>query len=239
MMDAMKKTLKTYLAQHTTLYDITSKSVHVTSKKNVLTAGGLNGEFTLSGAVPGNSSIGTINNTFNFINGAAVTDAFFGGDEITYTGIIAHEVNVGTAFDRATALKVMENTDSSNCVILYQDSTVGQGAIRESISHDMRQNVTYSIGMMVKTKANQVETLGAANMEKLFINSIVVAQTETSSLPLFQQITDRFYAEPFYVTDLKFTYKDDVFLNTNFINSLKYFDAKLGNIEVKPTKGTL
>ena len=239
MIDAIKKTLKTYLAQYTTLYDITSKSVNVSSNKNVLTADGLNGEFTLSGAVAGNSSIGTINNTFNFVNGTVTTDTFFGEGDISYTGITAHKVNVGTAFDRTTALKVMENTDSNNCVILYQDSTVGEGNIRQNISADMRQDVTYSIGMMVKTKASQVETLGAANMEKLFINSIVVAQTTTSSLPLFQQITERFYVEPFYVTDLKFTYEDEIFLNTNFINSLKYFDAKLSNIEVKPTKDVL
>lgn len=239
MIDAIKKTLKTYLAQYTTLYDITSKPVNVTSNKNVLSAEGLNGEFTLSGAVAGNSSIGTINNTFNFVNGKVTTDTFFGEGDISYTGIVAHTINVGTAFDRTTALKVMENTDATNCVILYQDSTVGEGEIRKNRSADMRQNVTYSIGMMVKTKASQVEILGAANMEKLFINSIVVAQTETSSLPMFQQITDRFYVEPFYVTDLKFTYKDQIFLNTNFINSLKYFNAKLGNIEVKPTKDVL
>lgn len=239
MIDAIKKTLKTYLAQYTTLYDITSKPVNVSSNKNVLSAEGLNGEFTLSGAVAGNSSIGTINNTFNFVNGKVTTDTFFGEGDISYTGIVAHTINVGTAFDRTTALKVMENTDATNCVILYQDSTVGEGEIRKNRSADMRQNVTYSIGMMVKTKASQVETLGAANMEKLFINSIVVAQTETSSLPMFQQITDRFYVEPFYVTDLKFTYEDEIFLNTNFINSLKYFNAKLGNIEVKPTKDVL
>lgn len=233
MIDVIRKTLKTYLAQYTTLYDLSSKPIVLTSNKNILSSPNLDGEVTFSGAKAGVSSIATINNTFIFKAGKCETDTFFGDGLTTYSGIILHDVNVGTAFNREASLSVVKNTDNHNLAIIYNISSVGQGVIKESISSDMSQRTLNTIGVMFRTNAQQIDVLDISGVESLFMNSIITAKTNSSSLPAFSHIEDRFIVDDYYVIDLVFKYEDDIFVKDKFIDSLKYFDAELGNVQIK------
>lgn len=233
MINQIRTTLKTYLAQYTTLYDLSSKAVLLSSNKNILSSPNLDGEVTFSGAKPGVSSIATLNNTFIFKNGKCETGTFFGDGVTNYSNIVMHSVNVGTAFNREAALLIVQNTDNNNLAIIYNISTIGQGPIKGSISSDMSQDTLNTIGVMFRTKAKQVDALDVGGLESLFINSITTAKTITSSLPTFSHIEDRFIVDDYYVLDLVFKYDDNVYLDDKFINSLKYFDAELGNVEIK------
>lgn len=232
MIKAIEKTLRSYLAQYTTIFDITNRLVSVKTTKNVISSPGLVGKVTFSGATAGNASIGALNDTFDFVAGQCVTDIFFGDTEVDHGQLTAHELNVGTAFDRDSALKIMQNTTNKNSVIVYKDSTVGDGTIKHSISANLQQKITQTIGIMFKAEASQIDSLGLDNMEALYVNSIVPAQTHTSSIPMFRRINDRFFVDSHYVIDLIYEYEDYLVLNDKFIASLKYFDAKLGDVKV-------
>lgn len=233
MLNAIVKHIKTNIAQHTYLFDISIQNVIAITHNNVIEVNGLDGEHTLSGADSGIASAGCINDTYFFDNGQVVTDCFF-GDDVTNHNIEARKLNVGHAFKRDVALQAIIDTKLDNGIIVYVGSA---SALSDqhlgTESEDMALKVGYTIGVMFKANAEQIKELGCTDYDKLFINSVIGARKEGTSLVKFNNVIDRFYAGESYVVDIEFSYIDQMFMEDSFLNGLKHFDAMLGDLDIQ------
>ena len=232
MIDILTKRIKTNVAQYTKLFDIeTIDNVVVKTKNNVITIDGFEGEYTLSGGEDSIASKGCINDTLIFDNGQCVTPCYFGDNEVEHNNIIAHKVNTGTAFKREVALELIVDTKIGNSIIVYIGSTTNtSGRERSSISEDLVLKVAYTVGVLFKVDAKQVDELGCINYDGLFINSVVGAKKDGTTMVEFKSVVDRFYAGDSYVVDMEFGYTDDMFMKQAFIDGLKHFDSTIGEL---------
>lgn len=232
MLNAIVKHIKTRIAQHTQLFDVESQDVIAITQNNVIEVDGLDGEYTLSGGELGIASAGCINDTHLFDNGQVVTSCFFGDDKTNHN-VKARKLNVGHAFKRDVAFQAIIDTKLENSIIVYVGSA---SALSDqhlgTESEDMALKVGYTIGVMFKANAEQIKDLGCTNYDKLFINSVIGARKEGSSLVKFNNVIDRFYAGDSYVVDIDFSYNDEMFMEDSFLNGLKHFDTTLGDLEI-------
>jgi hypothetical protein len=232
MLNVIVKHIKTKIAQHTHLFDTESQDVVANTQNNVISITGLEGEYTLSGGELGIASTGCMNDTHLFGNGQVVTDCFF-GDTLTAHNVQARKLNVGHAFKRNVALEAIIDTKSGNSIIVYTESaraTSDQYPDTESV--DLNFKAAYTIGVMFKVDAKQIQELGCTDYDKLFINSVIGARKAGTTLVKFVSVIDRFYAGESYVVDIEFSYVDEMFMEDSFLNGLKHFDATLGDLNI-------
>lgn len=235
MLNTVVKYIKKNIAQHTHLFDLNTQNKVANVHSNVIEVDGLDGEYTLSGADSGIASAGCINDTHLFDNGSVVTSCFFGNDETNHN-VEARTLDVGHAFKRSVALEAIVNPDSKNRIIVYVGSanTLSDQYLY-SESEDMNFKVGYTIGVMFKANAVEMkeEELGCTNYDKLFINSVINARKEGTSLVKFNNVVDRFFAGDSYVVDIEFSYTDEMFMDESFLNGLKHFDGTLGDLDIQ------
>ena len=234
MIDILTNKIKTNIAQQTKLFDIHSiENVIVKTKNNVITIDGFDGEYTLSGAVDSVASKGCINDTLLFDNGQCVTQCYFGDTEVEHNNIIAHKVNIGTAFKRDVALEIIVDTKIGNSIIVYIGSARNTSTNeRSSTSEDLTLKVAYTIGVLFKVDAKQIDELGCINYDALFLNSVVGAKKDGATMVEFKSVVDRFYAGESYVIDIEFGYTDAMFMDQAFIDGLKHFDSTIGELTI-------
>lgn len=232
MLNTIVKHIKTRIAQHTQLFDVESQDVVAITQNNVIEVDGLDGEYTLSGGELGIASAGCMNDTHFFDNGSVVTNCFFGDDETNHN-VKARKLNVGNAFKRDVAFEMIIDTKSGNSIIVYVGSASAlsdQHLYTES--EDMSLKVGYTIGVMFKANLEEIKELGCTDYDKLFINSVIGARKEGTSLVKFNNVIDRFYAGDSYVVDIEFSYIDEMFMDESFLNGLKHFDGTLGDLNI-------
>lgn len=233
MLNVIVKHIKTNIAQHTYLFDLSLvERVFITDENKIHAPVFFErGEYTLSGAGSGIASAGCINSTHIFggdpVFPHADTDCFFGDIFVEYN-LEARKINVGDAFKREVALKAIIDTTSGNSIIVYVGNANSlSDQYHYSDSEDMNFKVGYTIGVMFKVNVKQIEELGCADYDKLFINSVIGARKEGTSLVKFNNVIERFYAGDSYVVDIEFSYIDEMFMEDSFLNGLKHFDATL------------
>ena len=234
MIEILTNKIKTNIAQQTKLFDLhTIENITVKTKNNVIIADGLNGEYTLSGAIGSVASKGCINDTLIFDNGQCVTECYFGDIEIKHNHITAHKVNIGTAFKREVALEIITDTKTGNSIIIYIGSARNTSADeRSSTSEDLSLRVAYTIGVLFKVNAKQIDQLGCINYDALFFNSVVGAKKDGATMVEFKSVVDRFHAGESYVIDIEFGYTDNMFMNQAFIDGLKHFNSTVGELTI-------
>ena len=232
MLNVIVKQIKTRIAQHTYLFDVYTHDVVALTEDNVIRVSGLDGEYTLSGATLGVASAGCLNDTHLFDGGVAETDCFFGDVETSHN-LKARKLNVGHAFKREVALEAIVDTKVGNSIIVYMGNARALDARDKGTeSEDMTLKVGYTVGVMFKVDARQMEQLGCADYDKLFINSVIGARKEGTSLVKFGSVVDRFYAGDSYVVDMEFGYTDSMFMNDAFLEGLKHFEATIGGLTI-------
>lgn len=230
MLNVIVKQIKARMAQHTYLFDVSSVDVVAVTNGNVISVTGLDGEYTLSGAELGIASAGCMNDTHLFSAGSVVTDCFFGEGDISHN-VKARKLNVGHAFKRDVALEAIVDTKSGNGIIVYTGSARSlSNKDKSTESEDMTLKVAYTIGVMFKVDAKQMEEFGCTDYDKLFINSVIGARKEGTTLVKFGSVVDRFYAGDSYVVDMEFGFVDQMFMDDNFLSGLKHFDATIGGL---------
>ena len=237
MLNTIVKHIKTNIAQHTHLFDISTESGLVQTRKDkiIVPCGEscLEGEYTLSGADLGIASAGCMNDTHFFVGGVATADCFFGDTIANHNNIEVRKLNVGHAFRREVALEAIIDTKSGNSIIVYVGSANSlSDRYIYSDSEDMNFKVGYTIGVFFKVNIEQIEELGCTDYDKLFINSVIGARKEGTTLVKFNNVIDRFYAGESYVVDMEFSYIDEMFMDESFLNGLKHFDATLGDLNI-------
>ena len=230
MINQVRTRVISYIAQHTQLFDLSSIDVNVRTQSNIITASGLVGEYTLSGATDDVATSACLNDTHIFDeSGKVVTDYFFGAEEKVWP-VQARKLNVGTAFKREVAEEIMRSDESGNLAIVYAGETTNTRTGKKySESMDMSIKANRTLGVMFKVLATQIDELGCTEYDKLFINSVVGASQEGTSLVGFESIVDRFYAGRYYVVDMKFSYSDSMFMNKAFLDRVKSFRATVGS----------
>lgn len=231
MINQVKDHVTAYIAQHTQLFDIESQEVIVSTQSNVITANGLIGEYTLSQGVSADGySSACLNDTHEFdLNGQAVTSCFFGNEATEHT-VLARKLNVGTAFKKEIANEIIQTDESGNLIIVYAgDTTNTRTGKKYSDSMDMSIKANRTIGVMFKVLAKQIDELGCTEYDKLFINSVVGASHEGTSLVVFESVVDRAYSGKFYAVDIMFSYTDAMFMNEAFLDRVKNFKATMGS----------
>ena len=230
MINQVKDHVTAYIAQHTQLFDVYGIHVDVRTQANVITADGLVGEYVLSGAVGTEASAGCLNDLHVFDeNGQVVTGCFFGAEETEHT-VLARKLNVGTAFKKDIANEIVQTDESGNLIIVYAGETTNTRTNKKySDSMDMSIKANRTIGVMFKVEAKQIDELGCTEYDKLFINSVVGASQEGTSLVVFESIVDRAYSGKFYAVDMMFSYTDAMFMNEAFLDRVKNFKATMGS----------
>ena len=232
MINEIVKHIKSKIAQHTHLFDISTQDVVAVTRNNVIRVAGLNGEYTLSGGVLGVASAGCINDTYLFDNGWVETDCYFGDAEVSHN-IKARNLNVGHAFKREIALEAIIDTKVGNSIVAYIGGAKNLSKRdKGSESEDMTLKVVYTIGVMFKIEVGQMQELGCTDFDKLFINSVIGARKAGTTLLAFSNVADRFYAGDSYVVDMEFSYIDTMFMGQAFIEGLKHFDATIGGLTI-------
>ena len=232
MINEIVKHIKTRIAQHTHLFDISTQDVVAVTRNNVIRVAGLNGEYTLSGGVLGIASAGCINYTYLFDNGWVETDCYFGDVETSHN-IQARNLNVGHAFKREIAMEAIIDTKVGNSIVAYIGGAKNLNKQdKSSDSEDMTLKVEYTIGVMFKIEVGQMQELGCTDYDKLFINSVIGARKKGATLLRFSNVVDRFYAGNSYVVDMEFGYTDSMFMGQAFIEGLKHFDATIGGLTI-------
>ena len=230
MFDKIQKHIKTNIAQDTQLFDVDTQNISADTQNNRVFNTGLDGEYTLSDSVDGVASKCCINQTFVFENGEVVTDCYF-GDEIVTHKLTAHKVNVGSAITRELALQMMLDEKTGNCIIVYLNGTHNISTKEKyTVSEDLSIKVKYSLGVLVKVNAKQMQKIGCTNTDIVFINSVLGIKKDTSSMIQFESVSDRFFAGEFYCLDLNFSYIDLMVYDDIIKSRLKHFDA---NLEIK------
>lgn len=232
MINEIVRHIKTRIAQHTHLFDVGVHDVVAVTRNNVIRVAGLNGEYTLSGGKLGVASAGCMNDTHLFENGLVETGCFFGDVETSHN-MQARVLNVGHAFKRDVALEAIVDTKAGNSIIAYIGGARNlSNQSRSSESEDMTLKVAYTVGVMFKVEAGQMQELGCTDYDKLFINSVIGARKEGTTLLKFSNVVDRFYAGDSYVVDMEFSYTDSMFMGQSFIDGLKHFDATIGSLTI-------
>ena len=229
MLNKIVHKVKTRLAQHTRLFDLSTESVEITTQANVIKCN-LEGEYTLSGAADGIASAGCLNDTHTFSEGQVITDFFFGNEEQTLT-LTASKLNVGTAYRRETAIEAVTDPNSENCCIVYVANARSNTSTEQtSISQDQTLKVQYTIGALFKIKAKQVDTMDLLGLDKLFIFAGTGATKSGANLVQFSNINERFLSGDSYVVDLTFSYTEDMHMTEAFLAELKHFEAQLSSV---------
>lgn len=235
MLNAIVKHIKTNIAQHTHLFDTSRFITNATLQNNEISINVGSGfqESTLANVIDLSiASAGCVNDTHHFINGNATTDCFF-GDESSIHSVEVATLNVGHAFKRDVALEAIMDTKSGNIIVVYVGSASAlSDQYLYSDSEDMNFKVGYTIGVFFKINTIQIQELGCADYDKLFINSVIGARKTGTSLVKFNNVIDRFFAGDSYVVDMEFSYIDEMFMEDSFLNGLKHFDATLGDLKV-------
>lgn len=231
MIPEILKKIKTTLAQRTNLFDVDLSDItEVTTMANVISAAGLQGEYTISGAVDGIASAGVINDTHIFTDGQIATNSFLGDSEVSHN-VRIRKINAGHVFRKDLAITAIQDDALGNAAIIYSE---GGNAIasntKHSVSEDRTVKIEYNIGVLFKINTNNMPNFDHENFDKLFINSVIGATKEDSSLVKFRNIANRFYAGESYVVDLTFTYIESIFMDDLFLESLKNFDTSLGSV---------
>ncbi len=230
MINQVRTRVISYIAQHTQLFDLSSIDVNVHTQSNIITANGLVGEYTLSGATDDVATSACLNDTHIFdASGKVVTHHFFGAEEKVWP-MQARKLNIGTAFKREVAEEIMRSDESGNLAIVYAGNTINTRTGKKySDSMDMSIKANRTLGVMFKVLATQIDELGCTEYDKLFINSVVGSSQEGTSLVGFESIVDRFYAGRFYVVDILFSYSDSMFMDKAFLDRVKSFKATVGS----------
>jgi len=232
MTDLLKQHIKTNIAQFTQLFDIDTQNVSADTQNNVISITGLDGEYTLSGGVDGTASKSCINSTFDFVNGSVVTECYF-GDTQNSINLIAHKVNVGVAITRELAQEMILDEKVGNSIIVYIDRMRNATEkTNRSISEDLSLKVSYSLGVMFKIDAQQMESIGCVNTDIVFINSVLGTKKQTSSLIKFNSVVSRFFAGKNYIVDYDFTYEDVLSFDDIIRERVKHFDTVFDTLQV-------
>ena len=232
MTDLLKKHIKTNIAQFTQLFNIETQNVSAVLQNNVINIPGLNGEYTLSGGIDGIASKGCINQTYEFVNGSVVTDCYF-GDTQSNINLIAHKVNVGVAITRELAQEMIIDEKVGNSIIIYIDSMRNATQkTNRSISEDLSIKVNYSLGVMFKIDAQQMESIGCVNTDVVFVNSVLGTKNQTSSMIKFNSVVSRFFAGRNYVVDYDFTYEDVLLFNDIIRERVSHFDVVFNDLQI-------
>lgn len=242
MINAVRRKVMSYLAQHTTLFDLSSVDMIARTQSNLIRIDGLNGEYTLSvgkdGKLPldvpssiltngykGIASNGCLFTTHDFVNGVCESDCFF-GNEVDSHSVMVRTLNVGTAFKKDVAMEAVRTDESGNMIVVYMGETKNTRTVNKySDSMDKSIKTDRTLGVMFKVYAEQIDALGCTEYDKLFINSVVGASQQGTSLVGFEAIADRFYSGKFYVVDMSFSYTDEMFLTKEFLDKVKNFEA--------------
>lgn len=227
MFETIQKHIKTNIAQDIQLFDVDTQNISADTQNNRVFNTGLDGEYTISNGVDGIASKGCINQTFVFKNGEVVTDCYFGDEVVTHT-LTAHKVNVGSAITRELALQMMLDEKTGNAIIVYMNGTQNISTKEKyTVSEDLSIKVKYSLGVMVKVNAKQMQEIGCSNTDIVFINSVLGVKKDTTSLITFESVNDRFFAGEFYCLDLNFSYIDFMVYDDIIKSRLKHFDNSL------------
>lgn len=233
MLEILQKHIKTNIAQYTQLFDIDTQNISLDTQSNQISNAGLDGEYTLSEATEGTASVGCLNQTLDFVGGAVGTDCFFGNDVVTHN-LVAHKVNVGTAIKRDIAMEMVIDEKIGNSIIVYLNSTRNstEGKRKNTISEDLSIKVNYTLGVMFKIDASQMESIGCVNTDVVFINSVLGAGKQSSTLIQFDSVVDRFFAGKSYVVDYEFSYEDIMLFDDIIKDRVKHFDTVFDNLEL-------
>ena len=235
MIDVLTKSIKTNLAQFTELFDIESQDITVKTQGNRIFDISLSdGEWTFSNGTDSVSSKACINQTYDVSGNEIVTDCYFGTTE-TQSTIKAHKVRVGSAVTKDLAHIMIKDTKLGNSVVVYIDTaTSTQRGNQYSISEDLDTNVTYTIGVIFKVTATDMENLGfnCIEADKLFISSVLGAKKNDASVIRFESVRSRFFTGNDYCAEYEFSYDDIMKINDKMAERMKHFDTIIGSFKL-------
>jgi len=233
VIDLIIKKIMANVAQYTRLFDTETQNTTCTVVKNTITVAGLNGEYVLSGGADGVASKGCLNQLFNFTNGIAIADCFFGDTESTLN-VVTHKVNVGKAVTREFALEMMIDEKIPNAIIVYWESTTNtQQKYNQTISEDNRAILQVKFGVLFKIDTEQMQAIGGCDaLDKVIANSVIETGNEDATLIRFDSVKDRFLAGKYYCVDVGFSYLENMNINDTIRERLKHFDTVLDDLKI-------
>jgi len=228
MISILQKHIKTTIAQTTQMFNLETQNITANLNSNIISNTGLDdGEWTLSEAVDGVASKGCVNDTFEFIGGLVTTDNFLGNDNLE-VNLVAQKVNVGTAIARELAVEMLKDTKTPNSIIIYTNTANNTSTDTiTSLSEDFTLNVRYTIGVIFKIKASDMESIGCINTDVAFIRSVIGIGKNTGTMIKFESLKSRFYVGDDYCVEFEFSYEDIMDLDDTIISRLQHFDSEL------------
>lgn len=236
MIDYIVRTIKTNIAQRTSLFDsFTQTGVTVTANKNVvenpiISGTAAWGEYTFSGGSGANFNEGSINDTFDFEATGAVTDIYFGATA-SISDVTAHKVDVGSAISKRVAMEVVTDERKSNCIIVYNQSCSSVDSA-QALANPFQINARYTFGVLFKLEATQAETLRHGDLDSLFVNAVMFAGNATYYDVKFSSIAERSLIGNSYVVDIIFSYTKNLAIDDEFISTLRNYDATIEPLKV-------
>jgi hypothetical protein len=247
MIDKIVKTIKTNIAQHTTLFDIETRiGVTVATLKNKVYSPvvdnsisheeliTLTGEYTISGASMTKSSGGSLNRTFVFGDSThpVSTDSFFSSGAMEHL-VDAHRVSVGSAMSEDVAMEMIVDGDLHNCGLVYIGNASASSSAEINSSLDPNIKIEMDGGVIFKMDAKQAQNLGIDTLDALFTNAVLLSNNDDQYNLFFRGISGRSLVGDSYIVNIKFGYNDDLFLEKRFIDSLRNYDATIGSVATK------
>ncbi len=238
LIDLLEKRIGAQIVQKTNLFD-TESFLHETAyMENYLIAGDIEGRYSLSGATDGEFSAACINNTFDFVSGQKTIVPAFLGLKRGIVELRYHKVNIGHAFKRETALKMIENPVSNNRIVIYIDSCVaGAEPYKRARGAALKTDLIYKIGVMFKVKMDQFEFFGCTDYDNFMISLCANYRIKTSSLVRFDSVVDRWTEGKSFINDYLFTYTNDAFSSEELEKTIQSFNARyIFDIELKENR---
>ena len=245
MIEEIVKTLKTNLAQVTTLFDLeTNKDIDIVTEKNLVSPPvvpardgrdpiTLQGNYTISGAEDDHFNAGSLNQTFHFPEGLGKvkTDSFF-GTAVTHRTVTAHRVNVGSAMSENVALEMVADEDVPNCALVYLGNAAARGSNEMNSSRDTNINVEVEAGVIFKLDAKQAQHFGIDNLDALYTNATLLSHNNDGYNLMFKGISNRSLVGDNYIVNIKISYNTDLFLRDRFLETLRNYDAGISVINI-------
>ncbi len=229
MIEILKKEIARSIVQLTNAFSSSIEEKLVSYQNNKIIIDIPDGLYSFSGGDENEAfSMGSINDSHNVVDGEITTDVFFGKESNSET-IKAHRVNIGDAYNRDTALKIITNPNEGNSIIVYiGDCSEEEKEAKAGIGLDLQAYVKYSVGIMFKILEKDMKKLGCMDYDRIFINASMNIQdrSENTTLLKFENVNERFKTGLYYVVDYLYSYESDIFIDEKMKERLRNFNSE-------------
>ncbi len=231
MISILEKGLSTEISQLTDIFDLETFQKEIRFSSNKLSVDDVDGRYSLSGAVDTEQfefSAACLNNTFDFVlnEDLILNDTFFGESENSML-MTFHKINIGYAYDRERAIKIIKNPRIGNQIMIYVDNRYVQEET-EKTGIGMAQDVKLecSLGILFKVNVKQIESLGCIEFDKILINICTNYTNPDASLLRFNSFGESQFYGAYHVNELMTQYTDRLYSDEEVIKRSKNFKAQ-------------